>query len=80
MFKNITINFSEPICSCKIQDLQWNINCKKSSFELHVWCKICDVDVFIPQDKMVALLEFDKPYVDIHYPEDNIIHVNFKKN
>ncbi len=61
MFKNITINLSGPICSCKKKDLAWTVN---HLHGLEIWCKVCGIKISVPKTHFRAGCDLDVPYPD----------------
>jgi hypothetical protein len=64
MFKKIDIHFTEPVCSCEKEELEWNIvfNNLKTDFALEMTCKKCNTKLIIPRQNLFADYVFDKPY------------------
>jgi hypothetical protein len=60
MFKYAKFLFTEPICLCPKQDLEWGIISNECHPALSVTCRICKTTLEIPN--MKAGLYFDTPY------------------
>jgi len=61
MFKNITINLTEPICTCPELDLSWYI-IPGSEQGLRIYCKTCKVELNVPNKSFLAHFKLDKSY------------------
>lgn len=62
MFKKIAIYFSEPICTCQVQNLAWWVDLVDGRPSLGIRCKDCKTELKIPPDKVMAGFVFDRPY------------------
>lgn len=60
MFKHAKFLFTEPICQCDKQDIEWGINSGNEHPALLVTCRICKTTLEVPN--MKAGLYFDIPY------------------
>jgi len=83
MFKNITINLSEPICSCNEQNLKWIISA--TDWSAQFICKTCNVKLTIPMEKLFYSFKLDKDYPGrqkekiVKNKENNVVSL-FDKN
>lgn len=70
MFKRITIQMTEPICSCEEQKINWTPKLVQvvkggktfNSYTLDLWCETCETRLSVSNEKFRASFEFDKPY------------------
>lgn len=62
MFKRISIELTEPICTCKQQSLGWSVDSQPEGSGLCITCKECKTSLKIPYTKLLGQFAFDKPY------------------
>jgi hypothetical protein len=60
MFKDITINLTEPVCTCEEKNLSWGFSTDNKS--VFIRCETCKTLVFIPREKLTGNFHFDEPY------------------
>lgn len=61
-FRKAELHFTDPICLCLEQNLEWNVIQAQDGPNLTVKCKDCHVKVIVPQAKFMASIHFDTPY------------------
>ena len=59
MFKRISIELTEPICTCETNQLSWGITIGPG---MYVECKECGTRVEVPNKKFMAAFDLDKKY------------------
>lgn len=63
MFKDITINLTGPICSCREQALSWwPDKDEKGRPTLVLKCKTCATKLIVSNEKFIAGWSLDTPY------------------
>jgi hypothetical protein len=61
-FRKAELFFTDPICLCLEQNVEWNVVQGRDGPNLTVKCKNCHVKVTVPQAQFVASIHFDNPY------------------
>lgn len=65
MFRRLTIELTEPICQCPVQNLTWQVFSSRGSEQdtrLQVSCKTCGTALCVPNNHFKAAFQLDKPY------------------
>lgn len=73
MIKNITINITEPICKCEVQNLAWDCLSVPNIFVVH--CLVCKTQLQVKiKESLVAHFKLDKLYPKSkeEYIEENL--------
>lgn len=72
MFKSITFNLSEPLCTCDEQNLTWCFDFNINTQPLVLSCKTCDAKLYLPYKILRAGFKFEKPYPGVEKKEETL--------
>jgi hypothetical protein len=59
MFKDITINLTEPICNCEEKKLRFGFTNDDS---IYIRCTICETRINVSKQHFVGSFHLDRPY------------------
>ena len=59
MYLSTIFKFSEPLCLCPEENISWTVS---QGISVTFKCKTCGVSLFVPNEKWLAQMNFDKPY------------------
>jgi hypothetical protein len=74
MYKGMTLNFTDPICKCKKQNVTLWISAEKFTLK----CDNCDISTVIPTKSLNWNMKCDTPYPDndiSNKKNDNVIPI-----